>query len=876
MIKALASDRQGLSTAEAQARLARDGPNAIAPARRHHLLADLARRLANPLVAILLVAAAIAGATGDLASFAIIVAVVLTSTGLDLVQEHRAQAAAEALRQTLALRARVWRDGARGEIPVSQLVAGDVVELAAGDLVPADGVVLQANGLQVNQALLTGEPYPVEKSPEPAANQADLADARAALFDGVSVVAGAGRMLIAATGARTRLGAIAGALSGAQPPTAFEQGLHQLGVLVVRMTLFLVLFVLLAHLALGRPALPAFLFAMALAVGLTPELLPMIMTVALSRGAQRLAAGKVVVKRLSAIHDLGQMDILCTDKTGTLTQARVTLVAHLGLDGEDDEQVARWAAVNAAFETGLKSPLDEALMAHQADRSLDGWRKLDERPFDFERRRVSVLVERLCDGARLEIVKGAPETLLALCQQAQDRSGALVALDGALRARLARLQAEQAAQGLRLLGVAFKPAAGQDRIGADGDESLVFLGFCVFVDPPKASATPAIARLEAAGVRIKVISGDAAAVVEHLVAALNLPVEGLLTGDMIDKLDDQALAVLVGHVDLFARVTPDQKTRIVRALRARGHTVGFLGDGVNDAPAIRAADVGLSVDGATDVAREAADMILLAPDLGVLADGVLEGRRTHANIMKYVRMGTSSNFGNMLTMALASLVLPFLPLTAVQVLLNNLIYDLAQIGIPLDGADPEDLARPRNWDMRGLVRFTAIMGPLSSVFDIATFVLLLGVFGAGAAQFRAAWFIESMASQILVIFIIRTSAPILASRPHPALVASAVCGLACALVLPFSPFATLLGFAAPSLPALGAILTLVIAYLACAQALKGLALDQARSPPRPLGDGPSSHTGDRPPRGPVELGAWPRWAATPRGSCRAASATSRF
>uniref|UniRef100_B0T0M1 Magnesium-transporting ATPase, P-type 1 n=1 Tax=Caulobacter sp. (strain K31) TaxID=366602 RepID=B0T0M1_CAUSK len=824
LLAALESNRRGLSSAQAQARLARDGPNTIVPAARRRALADLLRRLANPLVAILLVAAAIAGATGDLTSFVIIVAVVLASTGLDMVQEHRARASAEALRQTIALRASVWRDGRVDDVPVAQLVVGDVVELAAGDLVPADGVVLEANGAQVNQALLTGEPYPVEKATEPAKTETSLVDARNALFEGASIVAGTARMLVAATGARTRIGLIAGALSGAQPPTAFERGVHQLGVLIVRLTLFLVLFVLLAHLALGRPALQSFLFAMALAVGLTPELLPMIMTVALSRGAQRMAASRVVVKRLSAIHDLGQMDILCTDKTGTLTQARIALVGHPGIDGDDDDEVAVLAAVNARFETGLKSPLDEALLLHMSGRSLGDWRKLDERPFDFERRRVSVLVERASDGARLEIVKGAPETLLALCAEAQDRSGARVPLDAPLRQRLAELQAARSSQGLRLLGVAFKAAPGQAVIGEDGDQGLVFLGFCVFVDPPKASATLAIARLEAAGVRIKVISGDAAAVVQHLVAALNLPVEGLLTGEMIDALDDQALAVQVGHVDLFARVTPDQKTRIVRALRARGHTVGFIGDGINDAPAIRAADVGLSVDGATDVAREAADMILLAPDLGVLADGVVEGRRTYANIMKYVRMGTSSNFGNMLTMALASLVLPFLPLTAVQVLLNNLIYDLSQIGIPLDGADAQDLARPKAWDMRGLLRFTAIMGPLSSIFDIATFGLLLGVFHANVAQFRAAWFIESMASQILVIFVIRTVGPALASRPHPALTVSALSGLAVALALPFLPWGAVLGFSPPSAAVLATLGALVGAYLLCAEVLKRHAL----------------------------------------------------
>lgn len=824
LFRGTASAAGGLTGEDALARFDRDGPNEITQSRRSHLLVDLLRRLANPLVAILLVAAAIAGATSDLPSFCIIVVVVLLSTVLDMVQEHRAEATAEALKRSIALRATVLRDGKPIDLPVRGIVAGDVVMLTAGDLVPADGVVIAANAAHVNEALLTGEPYPVEKRPG-LVSSAEIAQASNALFHGTSLVGGTATMLVVATGPRTRFGAIAKSLGGQQPATAFEQGIHRLGILIVRLTLFLVLFVLLTHLALGRPPLQTFLFAMALAVGLTPELLPMIMTVALARGAQRMAKASVIVKRLSAIHDLGQMDILCTDKTGTLTEARIALVAHPGIDGEDDERVAELAMVNARFETGLKSPLDEALLLHAAGHPLDDWRKLDERPFDFERRRVSVLAEQA--GVRTEIVKGAPETLLGLCTRALTRDGAMVPLDDCLRARLQALHDDRAAQGLRLLAVAVKPADGQETIGDDGDGNLVFAGYCVFVDPPKPSATSAVARLEAAGIRIKVISGDAAAVIEHLVAELALPVEGVLTGEEIAGLNDQALAARVEAVDLFARVTPDQKTRIVRALRTRGHTVGFIGDGINDAPAIRAADVGLSVDGATDVAREAADMILLDADLGVLADGVAQGRRTYANIMKYIRMGTSSNFGNMLTMAFASLWLPFLPLTAVQVLLNNLIYDLSQIGIPFDRADSDDLARPHRWDMKALVRFTAIMGPLSSLFDVATFVLLLRVFHAGIAEFRAAWFIESMATQILVVFVIRTVRPVWASRQHPVLMATALTGLAAALALPMLPVAGLLGFAMPPVEALGGIALLVVGYLASAELLKRYALRAA-------------------------------------------------
>ncbi|WP_404710398.1 magnesium-translocating P-type ATPase [Sphingomonas sp. MMS24-J13] len=817
---------EGLTEQEAAARLIRFGPNEIVAVRHRRFIVDVLRRLANPLIAILLFASAVAGATGDVASFVIIVSMVLLSTFLDIVQERRAEATAAALKQSIALTTRVLRGGGSREIAVREIVPGDVVLLTAGDLVPADGLVLAANAAQVNQAMLTGEAYPVEKSAAPNP-QSTIADAPNALLHGSSMVGGAATMLVVETGSRTRFGAIAKSLSKAPPPTAFERGIHKLGILIVRLTIFLVLFVLLTHIALGRPALQSFLFAMALAVGLTPELLPMIVTIALARGARRMAAGQVVVKRLSAIHDFGQMDVLCTDKTGTLTEARIVMVAHPGIGGADNERVAELAAVNARFETGLKSPLDDALLLHGAAHSLDGWSKLDERPFDFERRRVSVLAQNA--GRRIEIVKGAPETILALSTQAEMDDGTLVPLDRPLRDRMEVLYGKYAAQGLRLLGVAWKAAEGRDKIEEDDDTGLVFAGYCVFIDPPKASASQAVARLEAAGVSIKVISGDAAIVIEHVVKALNIPVTGVLTGEELEGLSDIALAAKIEGVDIFARVTPDQKMRIVRALQTRGHTVGFMGDGINDAPAIHAADVGLSVDGATDVAREAADIILLAPDLGVLADGVAEGRRTYANIMKYIRMGTSSNFGNMLSMALASLVLPFLPLTAVQVLLNNLLYDLSQIGIPLDTADPADVCRPRTWDMRALVRFTAIMGPLSSVFDIATFALLLKVFHVGVAEFRAAWFIESMATQILVIFSIRTAGPFWKIRPHPALIVSALVCLGIALVIPFLPFAAIFGFAAPSPMVMGAITLLVIVYLALAEVLKGVAIPERKN-----------------------------------------------
>ena len=806
---------------EADRRLAVAGPNTLFERSRRRVAADLARRLGNPLVLMLLAAAAVAGVMGDMPSFLLILAMVLLSTILDTVQERHAEATAAALREVIALTARTLRDGAAATLPVRNLVPGDVVMLSAGDLIPADGLVLSANSAQVNQAALTGEPFPVEKSPN-IKPDASMAEARNLLLHGSSMIGGSATMLVVQTGDRTHFGGIAKSLADEQPPTPFERGIHRLGLLIVRMTIFLALFVILAHLALGRPPVESFLFAMALAVGLTPELLPMIMTIGLARGAQRMAAARVVVKRLSAIHDLGEMDILCTDKTGTLTEARIMMTGHPGIEGIDSERVFELAAVNARFESGLRSPLDDALLAHTGHHPLTGWRRLDERPFDFERRRVSVLAQ--WQGERIEIVKGAPETILALCDQAEARDGTIVPLDETLKARMNRLHDDNARQGLRLLGIAWKAAAGRERIETDDDDHLIFAGFCLFLDPPKSSAALAIGRLKAAGVGTKVISGDSAAAVQHLMAALGQPASNLLTGDEIAALDDPALAVRVGETDLFARVTPDQKLRIVRALQARGHVVGFLGDGINDAPAIRAADVGLSVDGATDVAREAADMILLAPDIAVLADGVAEGRRAYANILKYIRMGTSSNFGNMLTMALASLFLPFLPLTPVQILLNNMLYDLSQTGIPFDSAESGDLASPRGWDMRGLVRFTLIMGPLSSLFDIATFAALIAVFHVDVPTFRTAWFIESMATQILVVFVIRTSAPMWQQHPHRLLVASAGLCLLAAIALPFLPVATTLGLSAPTPSILAVTAALVGAYLLSVEGLKSGAL----------------------------------------------------
>jgi P-type Mg2+ transporter len=822
LLDRLAANPAGLSSAEAERRLVRHGANTVAEAPRLHIISRIAKRFAEPLVAILLVAAAISGSTGDFGSFGVIVTVVVLSITLDLVQEHRAERAADALKRSVAVHADVRRDGAVTALPNEQLVPGDVVELRSGDLVPADGIVLESRNAHADEALMTGEAYPVDKYPGPCAAMTPP-DAFNALFAGTSIISGEAVMLVVATGKATRFGGIAAALASREPPTAFERGIHRLGLMILRLTIFLTLFVLLMHLAFARPVLQSFLFAVALAVGLTPELLPMIMTVTLARGALRMAKKRVVVKKLAAIHDLGAMDVLCTDKTGTLTEARIALLRHPGPDGAASERVLMLAAVNSRFETGIRSPLDEAIETHSRHISLAGWSKIDEVPFDFERRRISVLVER--DHMRLLIVKGAPEEVLARANLVEGSDGQILPLDAARRAALLKLEHAEAAQGNRVLAVAWKPMASERSALLPEDEcDLIICGFCVFIDPPKPDAAEAIARLVSAGIRIKLLSGDSAAVTQHLAGTLGMRVQSVITGAEIAELSDAALAAYVEDVDVFARVSPDQKTRVVLALRQRGHTLGFLGDGVNDAPAIHAADVGLSVEGATDVAREAADMIMLVRDLNVLADGVEEGRRTFANILKYVRMATSSNFGNMLSMALASIFLPFLPLTPIQVLLNNLLYDLSEIGIPFDRVEVREIAQPHAWDMNEILRFTAIMGALSSVFDIATFAILIFGFGAAPDLFRTSWFLESIATQILVIFIIRTHAPVWVSRPHPMLAITSLTALAAAPILVVSPVAAKLGFVSVPAEIVATIISIVLAYLACAEIAKHIAL----------------------------------------------------
>lgn len=808
----------GLTAEDAAERLRRDGANQLAPPRAPHLVVAYLTRFGNPLVIILLLASGIEALTGDVTGFGVISVIVLMSVTLDFVQERRAQQEAAALRQSVAVTAKARRDGQTAAVLPNDLVTGDIVLLCAGDLVPADGLILEARDCYVNQALLTGEPYPVAKRPDAApAGDTSLMQASNAAFMGTSVISGSATLLVCATGPRSALGDIARSLTAAVEPTAFERGTRQFGYLIMRLTVLLVLFVVLVNVLLHRPVLESFLFAVALAVGLTPELMPMIVSVTLARGARRLARARVIVKRLSAIEDLGTMDVLCTDKTGTLTAATIRLERHVDPQGRDSERVLALAYRNSAFESGLRSPLDEAILAHERI-DVSAWTKIDEVPFDFERRRVSVLLD---DGRERQlVVKGAPEDILPLCRHLE-RDGRPDTLSDADRQALEAQFHTLGEEGFRALAIAWKDVpSSQTHARVDDEQGLVFAGFAAFLDPPKPSAGEAIRHLQDLGVRVVVVSGDNERVTRHVCRELGLPDGPVMLGREVEALDHLALTARVEGVALFCRVNPAQKDRIIRALRRRGHTVGYIGDGINDAPSLHSADVGLSVDQAVDVAKEAADLILLQPDLGVLPHAVEEGRRTFGNGMKYILMATSSNFGNMISMAAAVLFLPFLPMLPLQILLNNLIYDLSEIALPLDQVDAAETRTPSRWDMTLVRDFMLVIGPASSVFDLMTFWLLLHLFNAHAPLFHTGWFIESMATQILVIFVIRTRQPAWRSRPSPVLAATSLACLGLAIALPLSPVSRWLGFVSPPGLFWALLPFLVGAYLAMVEGLK--------------------------------------------------------
>jgi Mg2+-importing ATPase len=816
---------QGLTSAEAQARLSRYGLNEPG-ARKHSPLAQILPLLGNPLALVLLVASGLSALLGQLVDAALIAGMVLFSVAINIVQTWRSQKAAERLRDCVAPTASVLRDGDWAERPRREIVPGDIVRLSAGDLVPADARLLEARDLHVQEAALTGESLPAEK-------EAGGEDSKGTLWLGTSIVSGTATAEVTATGSATQFGDVVARLSARPPETEFERGLRHFGLLITRTVLVLVLVLLAASLAMHRPAFESLLFAVALAVGLTPEFLPMITTVTLAQGASRMAEQHVIVKHLAAIQNLGSIDILCTDKTGTLTVGEMRVEGSYDAMGSPSERVLDLARVNSRLETGIRSPLDTAVLAGAKQDSADGWRKLDEIPFDFERRRLSIVAER--EGERLLVTKGAPDGVCAICAATPEE-----------RERWQTWIARAGERGMRVLAVATRRVHGESAWTVADERDLVLEGFIAFSDPPREDAEAAVRAMRRDGVEVKVITGDDASVARHVVEAVGLSAGRVLTGSQIDRMTDSALAQVAERTQVFARTSPTQKTRILLALKRRGHVVGFLGDGINDAPSLHAADVGIAAPNAVDVAREASDILLTESGLGVLHAGILAGRRAFANVMKYLLMGTSSNFGNMLSMAAASLMLPFLPMLPTQILLNNLLYDVSQITIPTDDVDAGWLRKPHRSDIGLLRRFMLLVGPISSAFDFLTFFVLLHLFHADQALFHTGWFVESLCTQTLVLFVIRTYERPWRSRPSPALAATILLVVAFGAALPATPLAGVLGFTPMPAAYYAFVAVATVAYLAIVEVAKRALVRRGTltRPPEPVA-GPLSFSPER-------------------------------
>lgn len=785
----------GLTAQEAEARLRQYGPNDPAATKKRSGVGELLLLFLNPLVIILLIAAALAGFLGQLVDASIIIVMVVVGVAVNFFQTYRSQLAIEKLRSQVAPTATVLRDGHWEDIPRRKVVPGDIVRLCAGDLVPADSRLLTSRDLYVHQAALTGESLPAEKEVSGDESSA-LPDARNRVFLGTSVVSGTATAIVLTTGRRTVFGDIAERLAQRPVETPFDQGLRRFGFLIMRVVVFLVLFLIVVSVALQHDPLQSLLFAVALAVGLTPEFLPMITSVTLAKGAVVMARNHVIVKHLSAIQNFGSIDVLCSDKTGTLTGGRMVLAHALSVFGAPDERPLKLAYLNSKFETGIRSPLDTAIL-QQPSGSLAGYEKCDEIPFDFERRRLSIVVKR--GEQRLLITKGSPEGIFGLLA-GYENEGVTHAIDGKALERCRQTYQSLSAKGFRVLAVACKNVSAQSGYSRSDECDLILAGFLVFGDPLLPDARSAIAALRRDGVEVKIITGDSDLVAAHICGEVGIDPSMIVLGEDIERMSDSALAHVADQAKVFARVSPAQKNRILLALKHRGHVVGFMGDGINDAPSLRAADVGISVSSAVDIARDAADIILLEPGFAVLHQGILEGRKAFGNVMKYLLMGTSSNFGNMLSMAGASLFLPFLPMLPTQILLNNFLYDMAQITIPTDNVDKAYVRKPQHWDINLIRNFMVFIGPISSLYDFFTFYMLLHFLRAGPAEFRTGWFVESLATQTLVLFVIRTSRTPLRSRPSHALTATTLLIVAIGTALPFTPMADALGFT--PLPAL--------------------------------------------------------------------------
>jgi Mg2+-importing ATPase len=815
LLRQLDTTPQGLASAEVERRLDRVGPNVLQARMRAGELILLLGQFKSPLILILLFAAGLSFFLRDPADALIILGIVLASGVLGFWQERGAAHAVDKLLAVVQTKATALRDGTQKEIPVAEVVPGDIVILSAGKSIPGDCLVLESKDLFLDEAALTGETYPVEKTAGIVAADAPLGQRANTLFMGTHVVSGNAMAAVIRTGTATEFGKVAGRLRLRSPETEFERGVRRFGYLLMEVTLVLVIAIFAINVYFRRLVLEAFIFSLAVAVGLTPQLLPAIISINLAHGAKRMALGKVIVRRLSSIENFGSMNVLCCDKTGTLTEGVVRLRSALNLEGQESEDVLRYAYLNAFYETGLVNPIDEAIRTYRRF-DLSGCRKLDEVPYDFIRKRLSVLVAD--QDRHVMVTKGALAAVLAVCSTARTAEGADVPI-ATVRDQIDERFADLSRQGFRTLGIAWRDVGSASHVTRDEESAMVFAGLLVLFDPPKAGVGGTISDLKRLGVSVKMITGDNRLVAAHTSAQVGLSNPQLLSGTDLRSMSDAALLGRVNGVHVFAEIEPNQKERIIRALVKAGNVVGYLGDGINDASALHAADVGISVESAVDVAKEAADIVLLERDLGVLVQGVQEGRITFANTLKYVFMATSANFGNMFSMAGVSLFLPFLPLLPKQILLTNLMTDFPEMTIATDTVDAEMVEQPRRWDTRFIRNFMMTFGLISSVFDYATFGVLR-LLGSTAQEFRTGWFLESVVSASLIVLVVRTRKPFFMSRPSRRLAVATCLVVGATITLPSTPLGAVFGFTPLGLWYLGALGAVVALYIVTAELTK--------------------------------------------------------
>jgi len=816
MLRILESKKKGLTGSEAKKRLKLYGSNLLKPKKQSDALSLLISQFKSPIILILLIATVLSFFLHDPVDALIILIIVLVSGLLGFWQEHSASNAVKKLMSIVQIKTTVLRDGKSKEIPIEEIVPGDIIILNAGDIIPGDGLVVESKDLFVDEAMLTGETFPVEKTAAELPAETVLGERTNALWMGTHIVSGSATALMVHTGIETEFGKVSERLKLRPPETDFEHGIRRFGYFLMEVTLVLVVAIFAINVYLARPVLDSFLFSLALAVGLTPQLLPAIISINLSHGAKRMAEKKVIVKRLSSIENFGCMNVICSDKTGTLTEGTVQLQSALDVNGEASEKVLLHAYINAFYETGFTNPIDEAIR-NQQKFDLAGYQKQDEIPYDFLRKRLSILVSH--DKNNLMVTKGALQNILDVCTKAETKGGKVVEI-ATVKSQIQKHFKDYSSKGFRTLGVAYKNLRSDARIGKDDESGMTFSGFLLLFDPPKPNILETITALKNLGVSLKIITGD-----NHLVAAsvsqqMGLTNSKILTGPELHNLSDTALIRKVGSVNVFAEIEPNQKERIIIALKKAGNVVGYMGDGINDASALHAADVGISVESAVDVAKDAADIVLLEKGLDVLVQGVVEGRKTFSNTLKYVFMATSANFGNMFSMAGVSLLIPFLPLLPKQILLTNLMTDFPEMTIATDNVDDEMVNYPRRWDIKAIRKFMITFGIVSSVFDYLTFGALLLVLHASQVQFRTAWFLESVISASIIVLVIRSRKPFFRSKPGKYLQISTFSIIAMTLILPYTPLAGVFGFSPLPLPFLFFIGLIVIVYIFTAEIVK--------------------------------------------------------